>query len=284
MSSFFHPYRGVDVSVTTKHEKTPLIQPAFASLLEIKLYEVSLDTDQLGTFSGEIERSDLPKETAIKKALLGINESGARFGIASEGSISSDFLIPWVQADYEVMVFVDVETDLVISETFTSREIVTATAKVRIGDDLTSLIERADLPRHGVIVRPLNGDNRYIVKGIHSIKELHEAIKNCSPYSPLNQVEIQSDFRAMHSPSRQQNIQTLAEKLARRVNAQCPDCRTPGWGVVDVEKGVPCGDCGGINNERVSREILGCNVCELKTLGKVVNFEIEAAQCQFCNP
>ena len=52
--------------MATKHDKGQLIAPCFDEILAMRVEEVLVDTDLLGTFSGEIERVGTPLETAIK--------------------------------------------------------------------------------------------------------------------------------------------------------------------------------------------------------------------------
>ena len=82
-----HPYVDKRIALTTKHDKLRLIKPAFDEYVGCELFEVNLDTDQLGTFTGVIERDAPPRETAIRKARLGMRETGLLIGIASEGSV-----------------------------------------------------------------------------------------------------------------------------------------------------------------------------------------------------
>ncbi len=284
MSLTSHPYSGRDVVLTSKHKKLELFRSHFQSQLKMNVRVLPLDTDLLGTFSGEIERVDSPREAAIKKARMGIQASGIPFGIASEGSIGADPVIPWIQCDYELALFLDDEKGLVISESISSNEIVAATIKARIGDDLDEFLRKADFPRHHLIVRPESRVGSLVVKGISDLSSLLSAIESCSLESPTGQARIESDFRALHSPSRQSNISMAAERLARRIASLCPECHVPGWGRVDYIKGVECSGCGDINPDKVRQEILGCSGCGLSKPGKVLNAVIGPAQCFSCNP
>lgn len=76
----------------------------------------NLDTDRLGTFSGEVERPGTMLETAIAKARLGMELAGLRIGIASEGSFGPHPQVPFMAAGVELIVLVDDERDLVVSE------------------------------------------------------------------------------------------------------------------------------------------------------------------------
>ena len=102
-----HPYSGASALLTSKHKKLSLIAPHFQESCGLEVREVALDTDRFGTFAGEIERVGTPLETAVKKARFGLENSNFSIGIASEGSIAADYLIPFVQSDVEIMVLVD---------------------------------------------------------------------------------------------------------------------------------------------------------------------------------
>lgn len=278
-----HPYQNRRFVLTSKHCKKSAIEPAF-KFLHIELEELALDTDQLGTFSGEVERIYSPLETAITKAKLGMEATGNPLGLASEGSIGADPFIPWIQSDFELIVFVDMENDLIIKEFHRSNEIIAATAVVRAGEDLAEFLQRADFPRHRLIAKSEGARDFFTLKGIGSFSELQKAIEECSLHSPTQQVRLESDFRAMYSPSRMENIRTAATKLARRVESLCPACNCPGWGVTDYAKGVDCNDCGAENPDITRQELLGCAKCDYSAPGKSLNKTIEAAQCIYCNP
>ena len=110
------------------------------------------------------------------------------------------------------------------------------------------------------------------------------AIDISSQLSPNGFVVIESDLRAMHSPSRQRNIEEVAKLLAMRVNLLCPNCQIPGWGRVGYEKGLNCSECELENPDAIRQEKLGCVKCDHIELGKVVSSTLSPAQCNFCNP
>ena len=128
-----HPYRNQPAILTTKHDKLSLIAPSMQSEVDLEVTDINLDTDQLGTFSGEISRSGSPIETAIAKAKLGIEATGIPIGLASEGSIGPDPQNPFLTSDIEIVVLVDQERGLVIYESHRSFEIVAATIEFSPG-------------------------------------------------------------------------------------------------------------------------------------------------------
>jgi hypothetical protein len=279
-----HPFFATEIVLASKHEKLQLIEPAFRQVLQSKMREVAVDTDQLGTFSGEIERKDPPRETAIKKARLGIEATGIPLGLASEGSIGSDPIIPWIQSDHELIVLVDAERNRIYSESFLSREITIASIEITAGDSLEDFLKRADFPRHALIVQPISPTSPVFFKGIRELADLNTAIVQSIEKSKLSKVRIQSDLRAMHSPSRRENIRKAAELLATRIAAQCPRCNEPGWGKIGFNYGVPCSDCGEVNPDLARAELLGCDICKHQIRGTLLNLEIDPSRCHYCNP
>lgn len=279
-----HPYVHKRIALTTKHDKLRLIKPAFDEYVGCELFEVNLDTDQLGTFTGEIERHTPPRETAIQKARLGMKETGLLLGIASEGSVGPDPLVPFIHSNIEHLVLVDDEKGIVISETHRSFDITAATITAAPGQNLTSFLEKADFPNHALIVRPNTQKKSNCIKGVNNLEQLLEAIAISSKLSPNGFVVIESDLRAMHSPSRQKNIEEVAKLLANRVSQICPNCQMPGWGRVGYEKGLYCSECELENPDAIRQEKLGCVKCDHVELGNVFTSVLDPAQCNFCNP
>jgi hypothetical protein len=279
-----HPYRGKRAVLATKHEKLPLVAPAFAEEFGLEVVSEEVDTDQLGTFTGEIERTLPPVETAVAKARLGIQESGLALGIASEGSIGADPLVPFLTSDIEHMVLVDAERGIVVTEVHRSLEITAVRAEVAVGQNLEEFLQRADFPRHRLIVRPRRGDSGSVTKGIATLYELESAIALAASTSSTGFVVVESDLRAHHSPSRQRNIEHVAQLLATRVSHLCPECRAPGWGRTSYEKGLRCELCNAMIPEAIRQEVLGCVACDFTAYGKVLAERADPSICPRCNP
>lgn len=275
-----HPYQSKTAVLTSKHQKLELIGAPLREAVGLKLIEEALDTDQLGTFSGEIERLGTPLETAIKKARLGMDATGLTLGVASEGSIGPDPLIPFVVSNIETIVFLDSELDIVIAETIRSVDIAAARLSVTVGQDLDAFLTKLDFPRQRVIVKGAGG----MEKGIDSREELDNAILRLSPEGQNGEVLIEPDYRAMHSPTRRANIQQAAEALAVRLSSLCPSCSAPGWGKKDYVRGLLCRDCGMSNPDAISRELQRCVRCDFVEPGKVIAESLDPAKCLNCNP
>lgn len=272
------------VALPTLHKKGDQIIPAFRGVTDFDITEVAIDTDAFGTFSGETPRTLSPLDTAIAKAKEALAITGWEGAIASEGSIGSDPLVPFVTSDREVIVYVDGSDGTVIHESYRSFEIIAARIELKPGEALEPFLNEADFPRHGLIVSATKEDGRFIVKGLTDRASLDLAIDQAFSLTKEGHIVIESDLRAHLSPSRQVNIARAAERLAAQIQRCCPLCASPGWGVVDYERGVECGECGHIDRRIAVREINGCVRCDHRASGALLRERIEAAECERCNP
>jgi hypothetical protein len=275
-----HPYYGVTAALATKHQKDQFVCGAF-SKLGITLVVPDIDTDLLGTFTGEIAREGTPKEVVLKKARMGMNSSGLAYGVASEGSIGPDLVVPFITSDIECMAWVDSRRNLEIVEYHRSLDILAARTVVGAGDSLDEFLKSADFPNHSLIVRAENGAGE-IYKGINSSERLDAALKTL--FIESEKLIIESDLRAHHSPSRQRNITAVAEKLAARLLQLCKVCQTPGWGEVGYLYGLECSECRNVEARAVSGKIFGCGGCNYREEVMGEKKFVEPAECGVCNP
>lgn len=245
--------------------------------------EIDVDTDVLGTFAGEIERMNSPLKTAVQKARLGLQASGERLGIASEGSIGVDSMLP-LMVDEEIVVFVNTEDDYEVWESFRSYDIIASSICVKEMNQLEDFLLRVDFPHHGLIVRPSDKSHRIVRKGIHDVEILKKSVKEISMVSADAQVIVETDLRAHHCPSRRLNIEIAATKLASRLKELCPSCGTPGWGVVRMNRGLPCDWCA-METNQIREKVFGCALCEHESTQSNSDAQTADPQwCERCNP
>ena len=108
-------FKGRKLLIATKHEKEKVIAPILEKELGVSWFVINdFDTDELGTFTGEIERKDDPIITARKKCLLAIELTNCDLAVASEGSFGPHPTIYFVPADDEFLLFFDKKNDLEI--------------------------------------------------------------------------------------------------------------------------------------------------------------------------
>jgi hypothetical protein len=276
-------YSGKVAVLTSKHQKLSLIAPKFEEHSGMKVLETALDTDQLGTFSGEILRTGTPLDTAIAKARLGMRASGSLLGLASEGSIGPDPLVPFTVSNIELVVFVDDERGIIVYEPYRSFEIAHATTTSSTGDDLQDYLEKVGFPEQKLIVRPNAGQGE-IKKGIGESSELQQAVVSAAAASSDRLARIECDYRAMHSPSRRLNIARAAELLAIRLTQICSRCHSPGFGKVIYERGLSCEGCGEFDADAITAELKACVSCDHTELGQLIALTLAPAKCHSCNP
>lgn len=282
-----HPYQGRKAALATKHEKERVLGQPLRAAVGLKLYvPADLDTDLLGTFSGEVDRQGTPREVALLKARLGMNAAGLTLGLASEGSFGPDPRLPFIAADHELLGFVDDELGIEIVEQILSSKTNFAHNAARTFEDLKDFLARAHFPSHGVIVRPNSGlQPGLLFKGITKFEDLKEALERCVSASDDGLAHVETDMRAHMNPTRQQVLLEVALGLGRRLATLCPECRAPGWGMVDVARGLPCEWCGG-ETELVRTEIHGCPRCEYReSYPRSDGLRVASpGECSWCNP
>ncbi|WP_205629722.1 DUF6671 family protein [Jiangella muralis] len=277
-------YTGRRAVLATKHDKLPLVAPPLAAS-GLEVTAVAIDTDQLGTFTGDIPRPGTPLDTAIAKARLGMAAAGTSLGVASEGSVGPHPASPLLTADAEIVVLVDADRDVVVWDRAISLDIRAAAQAVEPGHDMTSLTRRFDLPGHAVIVRPNHGPPAPVLKGLRGLADIKAAVATCAAASPDGRARVETDLRAHMCPSRRPVIRQAAERLAARLATRCPACTSPGWGPIDAVTGVPCAWCGTPVDD-VRAETDGCPACGHRAERAVIapGTTADPGRCPRCNP
>lgn len=279
-----HPYVGRKIVLTTKHGKLPLIAPILEAELGVQVVLHEADTDQLGTFTGEVERTLSPQEAAIAKAKLGVVALDLDLGIASEGSIGSDPLAPFIQSDIEYIALVDLSRGIEVVERYRSLQIIAGEIATTAGSDLSDFLRKVDFPNHKLIVRPNDKSGEKPIKGISTLEELEQAIDSLSGKSKDGKALVQSDLRAHCSPSRQQNIVQATQLLVKRIQTPCPSCASPGFGFVRFERGLDCSACGELVKSAPKFEVFGCVNCPIEQAGSQLAELADPSSCEGCNP
>lgn len=269
--------------MATKHDKTTLVQPVLAEILELDVIEVDVDTDALGTFSGEVERTASPRDTAIAKARMGMDASGHAIGVASEGTIGPSQSVPFLQVCTELVVLVDDIRGIVITGFEYAYDLIAVTKEVDATSDLADLLRRAQFPGHAMIVSALGASSPIVIKGIQDLAALHAAVRTCAEHSPHGRARVETDLRAHKCPSRRPIIERAARHLANRAATACPACSTPGYGPVRDEIGVPCAWCGR-ETDTVRARVHGCVSCLAEHLETIQTDPADPGRCTWCNP
>lgn len=278
-------YDGSCFIIATKHSKSEAIAKPFWDILGTSILEYLVDTDRLGTFSGEIERQGTALECAKLKCELSFELLGekAEYLLASEGSFGSHPFIPFMPCDHEILYFIDKKRDFHLHVSLLSEKTNYKMQEIESFEELQLFALKAKFPSHGLIIRPMNVKNQKIFKGLDNQLSLESAFKDCKKLS--NKIWVETDMRAHMNPSRMSVISQLAKDLAYRLKEHCPVCVTPGWGQIKSEKGLECSDCG-LKTHIIKHEIFGCPKCyyqEIKERSDGIKYA-DPGQCQYCNP
>lgn len=277
-------FEGRLLLIATKHGKEKVIAPVFEKELGVKCVLIeNFDTDILGTFSGETERKEDAFTTVKKKCILAMEHYNIDLVLASEGSFGSHPQLFMVPCDDEILLLIDTKNKLEISERVLSIETNFRGQEVRTQKELREFAMHAQFPSHALILRLNREENTKIIKDITNWEILLSAFHQFKEKS--ESVYVETDMRAMNNPTRMKHIEKVAQKLADKINSRCPECATPGFGIVDLTKGLPCESCHYPTNSILSH-LYACTKCGLHKEAKYPNrirFE-EAQFCDLCNP
>lgn len=276
-------YNGIDILLATKHQKDLAIRELFQSAFGAKLFVPNdFDTDQFGTFTGEVARVGTAYETVIAKARSAIEQYGYDYAVASEGSFGPHPAMFFRPGNVELMSFIDIKNNnvVVVSEMTTD----TNYSHIDINQPNTyeAYLQKIGFGSHGVIVTsPIN--NKVIAKGVTDYQQLDRIIKAALPI--YETIRLETDMRAMMNPTRMKIIHQLALKLVERLKCKCPQCGLPGFGDVSVIGNLPCEECGELTDLYLSK-VLTCTQCHYQQQFPRDDAAVTAnvRYCPCCNP
>ncbi|MER6630847.1 DUF6671 family protein [Streptomyces sp. NPDC000987] len=284
-----HPYSGAEAAMATRHGKHQVVGPALAAGVGLRLVLAEdVDTDRLGTFTGEIPRPGTPVETAFRKARLALEATGLNCAVASEGSFGPHPLAPLLPCGQELLVFLDAERGLHVVERGITPTNFAHHISTGLDAPTRAFCDRVGFGSHALIVRPhtpVENQSPPLHKGIQEAAALAEAIAECAEASACGRARLETDMRAHLNPTRMQQIGILADGLAARLATLCPACAAPGYGVIDREGGLPCGLCG-TPTEWHRALVHGCARCPHRTVLPRDDglTRADPAHCPSCNP
>ena len=192
-------YAQQQVALLTQHGKESLIGPLFQQSLGVEVVRASgFDTDQLGTFSGEIARPNSQLQTARRKARIGMDLLGLPLGMASEGAFVPDpfgGLLPW---NIELLVWLDDHRQLeVVGVAQGPARNLQRTLSTDV--ELQRFATEAGFPEHQLMLRASGVAQASVHKGLSTRVQLQRSFIACQAQSPTGQVVAESDLRASGS-------------------------------------------------------------------------------------
>jgi hypothetical protein len=272
------------IVIATKHKKEKVLGPILERELCVKWFvSEKIDTDNLGTFSGEIERYDDPITTARNKCLMAIEKTGCDLAVASEGTFGMHPEIFFLPANDELLFFLDKKNNIEII----ARKLSTATnhgaSELHSVEELLTFAEKAGFPSHGIILKKSKNDFSDMIKGIIQKDKLISSFEKI--FNKYGEVYAETDMRAMYNPTRMKVIEQAAHKLISKINSLCPDCNMPGFGITNAKQGLPCELCNCPTRSTLSY-VYTCQKCSFVKEEKFPHGKMkeEATYCDVCNP
>jgi hypothetical protein len=260
MPSAKHPYFQARIGLATIHAKEHAIAPAFRRVLGAEIVVASDDTDQLGTFSGEIPRPDALIETCLMKAELVFGSLDVDYALASEGSYGPIDRVPLVPAGVEIMAFIDRKRSVRLVETLATHRTNWRLFLFEAGDPtVRATVEALGFPAFGVFVIS-STDPSKPVKDLSTFEDVVAAVDREAGRSEEGKAILIADMRAHRNPTRMRVLRALAWKVAKRLERLCPKCGAPGFGEIGVQRGLPCEVCG-TPTHWVDFHVDGCSAC-----------------------
>lgn len=277
-------FRGRRLLIAGKHEKEKVLAPILEKELGVTCFTDSgFDSDVLGTFSGETERTLDPVSNAREKGLRALKFVKGNLVLASEGSFGPHPSVFFIRANEEILVFTDTLNKLEISVREISTETNFGARKVHSEQELMTFAQDALFPSHALILRKAREDKTDIFKGITDFEHLRETFAFL--HSKYGSVYVETDMRAMFNPSRMRVIEKAAKKLVKKIQSLCPECARPGFGITHVNQGLPCADCGAETRSTLSY-LYECEQCHFskEEMYPHQKTKEDPMYCDRCNP
>jgi hypothetical protein len=277
-------FSGRKLVIATKHKKEEAIAPLLEKSIGVScIVPEELDTDLLGTFSGEVNRLYNPIDTARKKCLMAIEQTNCDLAVASEGSFGPSPEAFFIPANEELLLFMDTKNDLEIVVKNVSYDTNFTAAEILSIEHLKEFVQGIGFPSHGLILRKDKTSCDDIIKGITQWEFLFKTFEDLMKKHGMAYAE--ADMRAMYNPTRMKVIERAAQLLVEKINSLCPQCNTPGFDIQQVQKGLPCQLCS-MPTKSTLKHIYKCKKCsfirEVIFPNKV--FAEDPMYCDFCNP
>jgi hypothetical protein len=278
------------------HGKEQVIAPLLQKHLGVEtIVPQGFNSDQFGTFTGEIKRAGNQVEAARAKVQAAMTQLGMDLGIASEGSFGAHPSIPFVQSNLELLLLVDRKNGYEIRGHHRTSETNMDGQYVHSVEEALDFARKIGFPEHGVIVRKTDprasekqaflDQTSDIHKNIHTEAELMEIVRQMLDIPHTDRIFVETDMRAHRNPTRMKTIEKAVEDLIQNVLSLCPNCQAPGFVVVDFETGLKCSLCHS-PTELPLNDIYQCSLCNHQTKKPVTQYgqTADPQYCGYCNP
>jgi hypothetical protein len=275
-------FEGRQILIASMHQKERVIAPILEKHLGLSCMVANINTDELGTFSGEIDRTLSPIECAQKKCEWAMEKYNSDLAIASEGSFGPNPQMFFSYCNEEWILIKDKKNKAEWFSKIISTETNFGSKECKSMQEVHSFCKQIGFPEHAVILRKSGYDFQDIYKGINELQQLESVAADF--LKKHNAVVIETDMRAMFNPTRMKNIQAATQKLCDQILNTCPSCLFPGFSITKLNSGLPCSACG-LPTKSIKSVVYSCQKCEWteEKINETKTTE-DPTFCDFCNP
>ena len=275
-------FEGRKILIASMHKKEQVIAPLLEANLNLTFTVSEINTDKLGTFSGEIDRILSPLDCARKKCEWALEQHNFDLAIASEGSFGPHPQLFFSYCNEEWILMVDKKNKAEWHSKLISTDTNFSTKKCTTMEEVYTFCEDVGFPEHAVILRKDENTFDEIFKGIQAINQVEEI--SSMLLKKYASVQIETDMRALYNPTRMNNIAVATQKLCSQLMNYCPSCHFPGFNVIKLNSGLPCSSCG-LPTKSIKSSDYFCQKCGWKEEKKNESKTFEDPMyCDFCNP
>lgn len=276
-------YQDQAIAFLTQHGKerpvARILEPALGCRIE---HVTGFNTDCFGTFTGDMPRVGSQLDAARRKARMGMDLSGLRIGLASEGSFGHDPATGMFAWNTELLLLVDERHGIEIAAV-AQAPAVNAHCLASSWEQLEEFAIGAGFPAHHLVLRPRDGADHRLYKGLAGWDLLRIAYEACRRQANNALVFAESDLRAFANPTRMANIERATRQLAERALSRCPRCRAPGYWIAHQQPGLPCRACGAPTG-LARAELWRCPRCAHEAQLPSQYDAADPRHCDRCNP
>lgn len=273
------PVDGRRILFATKHGKQEILAPLFRQKFQAEVAAVKgLDTDQFGSFSGEVARRGDQRQAARAKVDAAHRLTGAPLVLASEGSFAPHPSLPWLTWNLELLLLRDFEQDWEVEAWASSLDPSAARLVPHSLDEALDWARKQGFPDQGILVFQPSG----VEKELTDLRTLEHCLREAAEVMSAGQLRLETDLRAHRNPRRRQVLLQAGENLAAALTALCPECSRPGFVAQTPLPGRPCADCGRPTDQPLAWQArcpCGCSRDTPAGAGPA-----EARHCPWCNP
>lgn len=279
-------FKGRKLVIATMHEKERVIAPLLEKHLGVEVViPKQFDSDRFGTFTRDIERAGNQLEAARAKVHAAMALARTDLGVSSEGSFGAHPSIPFIQSNLELLLFMDRKNGYEIRGHHRTLETNIDGQYVANVEEALDFARKIGFPEHGVIVRKSENGRFGIHKNIQTEEALTETVNKMLAGLFTKRVFIETDMRAHRNPTRMKAIEQATEDLIKNIASLCPECRAPGFVVIDFEKGLECSLCK-MPTDLPLNDLYKCSQCSHEEKKRVTKYgdSADPQYCGYCNP